>query len=111
MRVINYSASSSLQEGFEETLTLQRLGMFDKLGRSFKTTNCIESLNRQIGIYTDRISRWKNSNQRRRWTATAMLEIEPKLQKVNNHKYLNELRDKMIELKHYKIYRDIEKAA
>jgi hypothetical protein len=51
----------------EETLTLHRLGMFQKLGISFKTTNCIENIMRQVGIYKDRVSYWKNSDQRQRW--------------------------------------------
>jgi transposase-like protein len=41
---INQSAAGSLREGFEETLTLHRLGVFAKLGISLKTTNCIESI-------------------------------------------------------------------
>ena len=36
---INESAVKSLEEGFEETLTLQRLGMYRELRRSFATTN------------------------------------------------------------------------
>lgn len=55
LKLINGSAVSSLEEGFEETLTLHRLGMFSKLGTSFKTTNCIETLNHQLAIYTDRV--------------------------------------------------------
>ena len=39
----NQSAAKSLEEGFEETLTLHRLGVFAVLGRSLKTTNCLES--------------------------------------------------------------------
>ena len=35
--LINKSAVNSLEEGFEETLTLHRLGMFEKIGISFKT--------------------------------------------------------------------------
>jgi len=64
---INESAVRSLDEGLEETLTLHRLGLFKKLGRSFKTTNCIESVNRQLEMYTGRVCRWRNSNQRQRW--------------------------------------------
>jgi len=55
LKLINESAVKSLEEGLEETLTLHRLGMFQKLGKSFKTTNCIETLNHQLGIYTDRV--------------------------------------------------------
>ena len=67
LKGINLSAVNSLEEGFEETLTLHRLGMFEKLGRSFKTTNVIENVNSLLGIYTDRVDYWKNSEQRQRW--------------------------------------------
>ena len=92
LNLINQSAVNSLDEGFEETLTLHRLGVFKQLGISLKTTNCIESLNSQLGQYTHRVSYWKNSNQRQRWVATALLEIEPSLRKIKGYKYLPLLR-------------------
>ena len=58
--------SKGLINGIKEALTLHRLGMFGKLGRSFKTTNCLESVNRQLGMYTGRVCRWRNSNMRQR---------------------------------------------
>lgn len=95
LRLINESAVASLEEGFEETLTLHRLGLFTKLGESFKTTNCIENVNKLLATKTDRVDRWHHSNQRQRWVATAMLEIEPRLRKVRGHKFLGELRSAM----------------
>ncbi len=92
LRLINQSAVASLEEGFEETLTLHQLGMFAKLGESFKTTNCIENVNRQLGMHTDRIDYWQNSDQRQRWVATTMLEIESRLNIVKGYKFINELR-------------------
>lgn len=92
---INQSAVNSLDEGFEETLTLHRLGLFEKLGRSFKTTNCLENVNKGLARYTDRVDHWHNSNQRQRWVATAMVEIEPGLNKVQGYKFLGELRRAM----------------
>ena len=41
---MNQSALTSLEEGLEETLTLHRLGMIPFLKRSFRTSNCIESV-------------------------------------------------------------------
>lgn len=93
--LINESAAASLEEGLEETLTLHRLGLFDKLGTSFKTTNCIENVNKLLATQTDRVDRWQNSNQRQRWVATAMLNIEPRLKKVKGHAHLKELRQAM----------------
>jgi len=95
LSLINQSAVASLEEGLEETLTLHRLGVFEKLGRSFKTTNCIENVNKQLALYTDRVTRWQNSDQRQRWVGTAMLELEPGLRTVMGHKYLGELRAAM----------------
>ena len=95
LSLLNASAVNSLDEGFEETLILHKLGMFEKLGTSFKTTNCIENVNRQLGIYTDRICDWKNSHQRQRWVATALWEIEPRLHRVKGYEHLAELRRAM----------------
>ncbi len=95
LSLINQSAAASLDEGLEETLTLHRLGLMKALGRSFKTTNCIEALNRQVAIRIGRVSYWKNSEQRQRWIAMAMLEIEPSLNRVSGHESLALLRKKM----------------
>jgi putative transposase len=56
LTILNQSAVRSLEEGMEEILTLHHLNMFPKLGVSFKTTNCIENIMCQVGIYTDRVS-------------------------------------------------------
>lgn len=92
LATINQSAVSSLDEGFEETLTLHRLGVFEELGPSFKTTNCIENLNALVGQRTDKIDCWRNSEQKHRWLATTVLEIEPRLRKVRGHRHLPRLR-------------------
>lgn len=92
LSLLNESAVASLDEGFEETLTLHRLGVFQALGRSFKTTNCIESLNSRLEAYTHRVCYWKNSNQRQRWVASALLEIEPSLNRVRGYQHLEKLR-------------------
>ena len=45
LQLVNESAASSLVEGLEESLTLSRLGLGDLLKDSFRTTNCLESIN------------------------------------------------------------------
>lgn len=95
LQLINESAVRSLDEGLEETLTLHRLGLFEQLGVSLKTTNCIESLNSQLEQYTRRVRYWKNSNQRQRWVATALLEIEPSLRRVKGYRFLPLLKNNM----------------
>ncbi|HET8580192.1 MAG TPA: transposase [Nitrospiraceae bacterium] len=88
----NESAVRSLEEGFEETLTLHRLGLFRELGISLKTTNSIESLHSLIASRTDKVDHWKNSNQRQRWVATALLDIEPGLRRIKGFRHLPALR-------------------
>ena len=92
LKLINESAARSLAEGLEETLTLQRLELSAELGASFKTTNCLESINSQVAQRTRRVCHWRNSNQLQRWLACALLDIEPRLRKVNGYHYLPQLR-------------------
>jgi putative transposase len=92
LQQINRSAVNSLDEGFEETLTLHRLGLFQELGISFKTTNCMESLMALIGQKTDKVDYWRNSDQKHRWLAAALLDIEPRLRRVKRYRYLPQLR-------------------
>ena len=92
----NQSAAGSLNEGLEETLTLHRLGVYGVLGRSFKTTNCLESVNALVEERCAKVDHWKNSNQRQRWLATALVDIEPRLRKVMGYRYLPKLREALM---------------
>ena len=89
----NQSAAASLAEGLEETLTLHRLGLYGVLGRSLKTTNCLESVNAVVEERCAKVDCWKNSNQRHRWLATALLDIEPRMRRVKGYKHLPKLRE------------------
>ena len=89
----NQSAAGSLAEGLNETLTLHRLRLYGVLGRSLKTTNCLESINALVEERCAKVDRWQNSSQRHRWLATALLEIEPRLRKVMGYRHLPTLRD------------------
>lgn len=44
-------------------------------------------------VNTDKVDRWRNSDQKRRWPASALLDIEPRLKKVRGYKHLSELRN------------------
>jgi len=93
LRPVNLSAVHSLEDGLEETLTLHRLGVFATLGGSFKTTNCLESLNAQLGQLADKVDRWRTSDQKHRWVASALLAIEPRLRRIKGYRHLAMLRD------------------
>jgi putative transposase len=88
LRLRNASAAESLCEGLEETLTLHRLGIFPELGTSFKTTNLIESVMARVEARTRRVSRWRSSDQKRRWCAAALLQLERQFRCVKGVKHL-----------------------
>lgn len=92
----NQSAAASLDEGMEETLTLHRLGVFGILGKSLKTTNGMESVNAMIEQRCGKVDRWGNSSQRQRWLAAAILDIEPRLNRIAGHRHLPKLREAII---------------
>jgi len=79
---INESAARSLEEGLEETLTLHRLSVFADLGTSFKTTNLIESVMARVEAKTRRVGRWRTSDQKQRWCAATLLQIETQFRRV-----------------------------
>ena len=89
----NQSAAASLEEDLEETLTLHRLGVYGILGRSFKTTNCLESINALVEEKCAKVDHWKNSSQRQRWLATSLIDIEPRLRKGVGYRHLPKLRE------------------
>jgi len=93
---LNRTAANSLLEGMEETLTIKRLGLNFYFHRSFATTNCIENLNSQLSKYLRKIKRWTHSDQRYRWIAISLIEVEKKLRKVRIHKMLSKMRQVLL---------------
>ena len=91
LQKVNQNAANSLLEGLEETLTLHKLNVAHLFSRSLGTTNCIESLNSQMAKFVRNVKHWSNSNQRQRWVAAALLELENNFNKIHNFKNLNKL--------------------
>jgi len=98
LEAVNVSAANSLAEGIEETLTIHHLGLSPEIAKSLSTTNCMESVMSQMGQYTDKVDRWHNSSQILRWTATSLMDVEPRLNKIVGHRYLSVLRSKLREI-------------
>ena len=88
LRVANESAAASLAEGLEETLTLHRLNVFPELGVSFKTTNLIESVMARLEARTRRVTRWRTSDQKLRWCASALWAMERQFRRVKHYRHL-----------------------
>jgi len=99
LKRVNESAVRSLDEGLEETLTLHRLGMGPALRRSLATTNGLESIFALVEQRTGKVDRWQNSNQKQRWLAAALLDIEPRLRRLRGYRTLPQLREALQEEK------------
>ncbi|MDQ3020960.1 MAG: hypothetical protein M3R36_10370, partial [Bacteroidota bacterium] len=85
--------------------------MSGKLGESLGTTNCIESLNSQLGRYINKVKHWKNSDQIFRWVACGLLEAERRMKKIRNYKSLYLLREKIMQTLKIKTTKSYTKAA
>jgi transposase-like protein len=84
-------AAASLREGFEETLTLMRLGIDGQLTKSLCSTNPCESMI-EIVRYTQRnVKRWRDGDMRKRWTAAGMLVAEQQFRRIIGYKDLAKL--------------------
>lgn len=66
-------------------------------GKSFSSTNCIESVMSQLGQYTNKVDRWRGGEYIQRWAAAGLLALEPRLQKIRGFRYLKLLRSKLQE--------------
>ena len=75
-------AAASLREGLEETLTLTRLGIRDRLKLTLMSTNPIESLIEIVRRTSRNVKRWQSGDMCLRWTAAGMLEAEPQFRKI-----------------------------
>jgi transposase-like protein len=84
---INPSAARSLEEGLEETLTVQRLQLPEMLSVSLRSTNIIESANGGVRDRSRNVKRWMNGQKIERWTAAGLLETEKNFRRIKgcNH--------------------------
>ncbi len=56
-------------------------------------TNGLESGYSPVEQRTGKVDRWRNSNQKQRWPAAALLDIEPRLPHVRGYRALPPLRE------------------
>jgi putative transposase len=82
---INQAAAESLDEGFEETLTINRLGLPPHLRRLFASTNLIESCFSRAGDLCRNVKRWRDGNMARRWAGSVLLEAEARFHRIQGY--------------------------
>ena len=59
---------------------------------SLKPTNLLESIHARVASRTDKVDVWKSSDQKQRWVATALLDLEPRLRRIKSFEALPQLR-------------------
>ncbi len=84
-------AAVSLNEGLEETLTVQRLKLQHELVRVFSNTNVIENCFSQVSHQTHRVKRWHNPQMILRWAATTLLWAERNFRRIKGCNHLDAL--------------------
>ena len=88
---INPSAAASLREGLDETLTVIRLDLPDRLRRTLATTNPIESVMDTTRTITGRVKHWQDGAMRQRWCASGLLKAEQRFRRVKGYKDIPKL--------------------
>jgi transposase-like protein len=68
------SAAESVREGLDETLTVLRLPLSDRLRRSLATTNPIESVMSRSRHVHRNVKRWRHGKMMIRWMTAAVCE-------------------------------------
>lgn len=95
---INQAAAASLEEGMEETLTINRLGLSPQLRRIFSSTNLIESCFSRAGDLCRGVKRWRDGNMACRWAATVLLEAQSRFRRIQAYSQLPQLINAMVTL-------------
>lgn len=88
LALINQAAAQSLEEGFEETLTISRLGLSPQLRRLLASTNLIESCLSRVGDGCRNVKRWRDANMARRWVGTVLLEAEGRFHRIQGYQQM-----------------------
>ena len=86
-------AARSLEEGLEETLTLQKLGVNRRLADCLSSTNMIESCFARAGSLLHRVKRWHDGKMILRWAASALKVAEKGFRRIRAFEHLGALEE------------------
>ena len=92
-------AAGSLEEGMEETLTVNRLGLTGYLKRSLSSTNSIESMFSMSRRYKRNVKKWNGSKHIERTVVASLLEAERRFHRVQGYRELKDLQTKIKKLR------------
>jgi putative transposase len=80
--------ATSILEGLDEMLTVNRLGLPAQLRRSLACTNGIENMMGTVRRVCRNVKRWQNTDMALRWTAAGMMEAAKGFRRLKAHKQL-----------------------
>ena len=69
------------------------MGTPERLRKSLRSTNAIESLNDKIAAYARRVKRWRGGQMILRWTGAAILEAQLGFRRVKGYRAMHHLAD------------------
>lgn len=110
LRAKNESAADSLQEAFEELLTMHRLKVPKSLRKTLMTTNPIESMFSLVRVCQRNVKRPRDSKMLQRWLASALLYYEKQFNRLTGYKDIDQV-IKNIDLAFADPIQSFEKAA
>jgi putative transposase len=99
-----------LGEGPEETLTVHKLRMPEKLRKSLVSTNIIESAF-SVAVAAElcrRVKRWREGDHRQCWAGSALILAESKFRRVKGYREIPQL---MNALANHAIKKEVVSAA
>jgi transposase-like protein len=83
---ISDAAAASLDEGFEELLTVNKLKLPASLKKLFGSTNMIESCYSVVGDLCRNVKRWRGESMAMRWAGTMLLETEKRFYHIKGYR-------------------------
>jgi transposase-like protein len=83
---ISDAAAASLDEGFDELLTVNKIKLPASLKKLFGSTNMIESCYSLTGDLCRNVKRWRGANMAMRWAGAALVETEKRFYRIRGHR-------------------------
>lgn len=88
LKTLSTSAANSLEEAFEDSLTVHFLGITDLLRKTLMTTNPIESAFDTVRTLSKRVKRWNGTAMVLRWAGSGLVRAEAQFRRVKGYKAL-----------------------
>ena len=85
---LNPSAARRLEEGMEQTLTVQKLGVPDQFLRTLCRTKVVESAFSIVETVCRNVKRWRDGDHIERWVGSGLLVAERQFRKVIGYKQI-----------------------